>query len=202
MLNSNIIFKPIPNYEGLYEVSTTGTIRSVDRYVNHSSNSGKKVLRKGKTIVSNPTATVDYLYSKLYQNNKMQNIAVHRAVALAFLPNPNNLSDVNHIDGNKLNNNVCNLEWVTRSDNLKHAFASGLRNVEDIRTTMIGTRRSKHSNYRNVVWDKARSKWKGSIKHMGKMLPQKRFDTELEAAIYVNELIDTYGLNRPKNIIR
>lgn len=60
------------------------------------------------------------------KNDKDKNYSVHRLVAQAFIPNPSNLSDVNHIDGNKLNNNIDNLELCTRSQNLKHALQIGL----------------------------------------------------------------------------
>lgn len=67
-----------------------------------------------------------YLYYRLSKDNKKQMFYAHRLVAEAFLPNPNNLPVVNHIDGNKLNNNVNNLEWVSYSDNTKHAHDQNL----------------------------------------------------------------------------
>ena len=66
-------------------------------------------------------------YKKVVLNGK--NLYVHRLVAQAFCPNPNNLEEVNHIDGNKWNNNYTNLEWVNKSENVKHAFKIGLRAI-------------------------------------------------------------------------
>jgi hypothetical protein len=60
-------------------------------------------------------------------NGLQKNMVVHRLIAKAFIPNPNNLEQVNHKDGNKLNNSVNNLEWVSKSDNVKHAFRIGLQ---------------------------------------------------------------------------
>lgn len=67
-----------------------------------------------------------YLAVKLRKNGKRKQYYVHRLVAITYLPNENNLPDVNHIDGNKLNNDVTNLEWVSKSENLKHAFDNKL----------------------------------------------------------------------------
>lgn len=65
----------------------------------------------------------------LYDNGNGTTERVHRLVASAFVPNPDNKSDVNHIDGNKLNNHYTNLEWVTKSENMRHAYDTGLATI-------------------------------------------------------------------------
>ena len=67
-----------------------------------------------------------YMDTSLYVNGKNAHPRIHRLVAEAFIPNPDNLPQVNHIDGNKLNNYVSNLEWVTRKQNMRHAWDNGL----------------------------------------------------------------------------
>lgn len=76
------------------------------------------------------------------------NVYVHRAVALAFIENPYGLSDVNHKDGNKANNHVTNLEWLSRRDNHRHAYRTGLRKPA-----------SKHTFGKGVSWDRVKNKW-------------------------------------------
>lgn len=68
-----------------------------------------------------------YLSVEFIKDGKRKRFKVHRLVAMEFIPNPLNRTEINHIDGNKSNNSVENLEWSTRSDNLKHAYATGLR---------------------------------------------------------------------------
>ena len=72
-----------------------------------------------------------YLRVSLSKNNKQVTVKVHRAVAIAFIENPNNLPQVNHIDGKKDNNKVSNLEWVSNYDNMQHAIKNGLTNHVD-----------------------------------------------------------------------
>jgi uncharacterized HNH endonuclease L245 len=72
------------------------------------------------------TDNVGYKQCNLYKDGKKKYVRVHRLVAELFVPNPNNLPQVNHIDGNKLNNHYTNLEWVNNSQNTKHAFDNGL----------------------------------------------------------------------------
>ena len=77
-------------------------------------------------------ATIANGYQKVliyYKPGKRKQVSIHRLVACAFIPNPNNLPQVNHIDGNKKNNNIDNLEWVTSSENVKHAFDTGLKHA-------------------------------------------------------------------------
>jgi hypothetical protein len=95
------IWKDIPNYEGLYQVSNLGNVRNVKR-------------NKIKSININNRG---YKLVWLNKNNKGTNALVHRLVAQAFIPNINNLPQVNHKDENKLNNKVENLEWCTQKYN-------------------------------------------------------------------------------------
>lgn len=112
------IWKDIKSYEGLYQVSNLGKVRSFPRKGTHT----KKIhiLKSGKNHKG-------YLYVVLTNKYKKKTISIHRLVAQAFIPNPNNLPQVNHIDGDKLNNCVENLEWITNYDNMKHAMKLGLR---------------------------------------------------------------------------
>lgn len=120
------IWKPIKGYEGLYEVSEHGEVRSLERYVptgiRHSDFRKVKGRILKKALKSNGYYTVD-----LSKENKVKTISVHRLVALAFLPNPNNFRVVNHKNGIKTDNRVSNLEWTTDIRNHHHAAENNLR---------------------------------------------------------------------------
>ena len=91
---------PCPGFENSYEVSNYGQVRSIDRYC-----SGRRGLIRGQIIHSDLNQK-GYPQLRLYNSNKKYVRNQHRLVALAFIPNPNNLPQVNHIDGDKLNNHV------------------------------------------------------------------------------------------------
>ena len=113
------VWKDIKGYEGLYQVSNLGRARSLDRYVRNGTSN--KNIKRGKIL--KPCATRDgYLQLNLIKNKKKKVSTVHRLVAKAFIVNFENKPCVNHIDGNKQNNNVENLEWVTYSENTIHAI--------------------------------------------------------------------------------
>ena len=80
----------------------------------------------GKKFISRWEDNVGYYQVVLYKNGKKKHIRVHRLVAQYFVSNPHNKKQVNHIDGNKLNNNFENLEWVSNSENTKHGYDNGL----------------------------------------------------------------------------
>lgn len=122
--NLKEVWKPIPDYEGYYEVSNTGKIRSVnhERKAYHGS-----YVMKGRELKPS-FGNSGYLQVGLSKLGKTKNFMIHRIVARVFIVNDNPKCKiaVNHIDGNKVNNNADNLEWVSYSDNQKHAYANGL----------------------------------------------------------------------------
>lgn len=122
------IWRDIPGYEGLYQVSNLGRVRSLDRYVKQ--NHGSKQLKRGK-IIQPIKDCKGYLRLKLCINNTSKRISIHRLVAQVFIPNLDNKPQVNHIDGDKTNNRVDNLEWVTNQENVKHAWSTGLAQITD-----------------------------------------------------------------------
>ena len=116
---------PVKNFENLYEVSNTGLVRSIDRVLIVKGQWNRFV--KGKLLYQNTNKQVCYKQVNLWKNNQGKFLYVHRLVAEAFINNPENKPEVNHIDGNKHNNCVENLEWVTSSENSYHASETGLR---------------------------------------------------------------------------
>lgn len=112
-------WKGIKGYEDLYEVSNLGRVRKL-RFVNNYANKEKVFL-----VTPKPNGT-GYLKVFLWRDGKSKQVLVHRLVAEAFISNPNDKQFVNHLDGVKTNNAASNLEWCTRSENMKHAFATGL----------------------------------------------------------------------------
>lgn len=125
------IWEDIVGYETKYQVSNFGRVRSLDRYPLFKD--GRKRLLKGQVL----KPVKDHngrLYVKLSNNeNVRKNKTISRMVATAFLGRPEDaLLEVNHIDGNPLNNHIENLEWTTRQENMKHAFDNNLfRTGED-----------------------------------------------------------------------
>ena len=103
------VYVDIQGYEG-YQVSNHGRVKN---------NKTGKILK--------PYLTRGYLRVSLYNDSGRKCKLVHRLVAEAFLPNPDNKSDVNHINGCKTDANACNLEWVSPSENMSHAHSNGLR---------------------------------------------------------------------------
>ena len=116
-------WKSIPGYEGLYEVSSYGRVKSLEKY---RYNNGRKQLLKEKIL--KPHNTKGYFMICLYKNKTYKSYQIHRLVAQVFIPNPDNLPEVNHKDENPGNNNVENLEWCT------HQYNSNYNDVQKRRS--------------------------------------------------------------------
>ncbi|MCF0232461.1 MAG: NUMOD4 motif-containing HNH endonuclease [Enterococcus sp.] len=112
------IWRDIKGYEGLYQVSNLGRVKSLDRYVRCKHNSKAHIKGKIKAISKN---RYGYCMVGLAKENTYKGFCVHRLVAQAFIPNPQNKREINHIDCNKENNIVKNLEWCSRKENMQHA---------------------------------------------------------------------------------
>lgn len=119
------IWKPVVGFEGSYEVSDWGNVRSVERYV--PCLMGNRMRLSPAKIKSQHLNKFGYKRLQLRKNNKYYNKVVHRLVAEAFIPNPNNLREVNHMHGNKLDNRYEFLEWCSPKENQQHALLTGLR---------------------------------------------------------------------------
>jgi len=115
--------KAIPGYEGLYAVTEDGRIFSLERWVPHTRLGRQFVPGMERKLSEHCTG---YLTIRLAKGGEVRTHRVHRLVAEAFIPNPNNKPGVNHKDGNKHNNAVSNLEWVTELENIQHGIATGL----------------------------------------------------------------------------
>lgn len=119
-------WKPIKGYEGLYEISNCGRVKGIDRKTRVIRKGHSQEMRVPEKIFTGYKGKTHYCQVALYKDGIKKHMQVHRLVAEAFIPNPDNKRQVNHIDGNKQNNIVTNLEWVTPSENILHSFKTGL----------------------------------------------------------------------------
>lgn len=190
MLNIIEQWKTIEDFPN-YLISNLGQVKNLK---NHTIKSWKN--NSGYSCVT--------LYTKSKQK---QNVLVHRLVAHAFIPNfdVNNL-EVNHLDGNKQNNKVSNLEWITRSKNMLHAYKTNLKECPYSTQGKKITREGKKptSLYHGVCWDNSRQKWHSGVVFNKKVHKQKRFKTEIEAAEHYNKVVLEMNLQDilPLNIIK
>lgn len=120
------IWKDVLGYEGLYEVSDDGQVKALSR-VNSRGN------RRKEKLMALHNDTDGYFRVRLTDKDGVRRTCkMHRVVAQAFIPNPNDLPEVNHKDGDKTNNLVSNLEWSTRSANVQHTYDSGLKERDTV----------------------------------------------------------------------
>jgi hypothetical protein len=118
------IWKDIQGFEGKYQISSFGRVKSLARVLMRSNGAEMTIKERIIKTCKNPQG---YVHAVLQNGKKTKHMSVHRLVCISFLPNPCNKEQVNHIDGNKENNHISNLEWATRSENERHAHQIGLK---------------------------------------------------------------------------
>jgi len=122
-MDKKVKCKPIKGFEKLYKICSNGVVISIGKKI--TKNNGVEQERKERVL--KPILKDGYLRVVLYKNNKPKKFYLHRLVAEYFKPNPELKKEVNHINGNKLDCSEENLEWTTRSENIKHMWDTGLR---------------------------------------------------------------------------
>ena len=132
------IYKDITGYEGLYQVSNLGNVKSIAR-----------ATTKGGLLSQESTKSKEAVYKRvsLSKNGVITRFLVHRLVAEAFIPNYDNKPQVNHIDNNTTNNSVTNLEWTTGSENMKHSEKQGRQDLVKI----AAAKGRKEASYKKVI---------------------------------------------------
>ena len=182
------IWKNIPGYEGYYQASDLGRVRSLDRTVIYKD--GRKRFYKGKLIKGR--ISKGYKYTNVSINNVGRNLLFSQLVAMAFLghePNGHTLV-IDHIDGDKSDNRLENLRIVTQRENVSTCFRSN--------------KESFTSNYAGVSWDVNTSKWKANIHNEGVNVRLGSFDDEINASSAYEDALDdiAYGVFNPETYKR
>lgn len=129
-------WKSVKGYEGYYIVSSFGNVKSVDRHIEDKL--GRFRLRRGQTLKLKKEKS-GYLRATLLTGSKRKFFFVHRLVAEAFITNTQSKPFVNHIDGNKTNNHVDNLEWCSNKENIQHAWDTGLNDFRKKKVMCVET---------------------------------------------------------------
>ena len=141
----NEIWKDIPNYEGLYQVSNLGRVKSLDREIVRRD--GR--IERCKGLILKQSNNRGYSYVRICKNSKYKSLKVHRLVAGAFIPNEENLPQVNHKDENTSNNIVDNLEWCTMEYNIRYGTAH--QRVRESHIKLHGRKVEMYSLSGNIV---------------------------------------------------
>jgi len=136
-------FVDIEGFEGKYYISKCGKVKATGQ--------------RGTYIKQATPQKKGYLAVCFYKNGEQCTKKIHRLVAEAFIPNPENKPQVNHIDGNKLNNHANNLEWVTNRENIDHAVRTGLTSGK--RHAYIGARSISKETYFDIIEKICKGKW-------------------------------------------
>ena len=159
------IWKDINGFEGIYQISNLGRLKSLARTADFVN--GAIIQRKERILVAGVIGRErNYLGVALSKNKKQKTYPVHRLVANAFIPNPENKPQVNHIDSNPSNNHVDNLEWVTERENQSHRYS----------------KEKTSSKFTGVCYHKRKNNWVAYVDFNGKRKHLGYFNTEQGAS--------------------
>ena len=201
-----VIWKDIPGYQGFYQASNEGEIKSLSRIVKHNLG-GDKILRE--RVLKGYVNKYGYRRVELSKNGTSKQYSEHRLIALTFLGESD--LTVNHKDGNKLNNNIDNLEYLSGADNTKHAVETGLiKNNSNIYKTEIikdyqnGYRlRELESKYKTSHHDIRRILKENSITIESKGQRRRRYEiNEEDLKLYIEQGLNNSQIARELNVSR
>lgn len=158
------IWKDVPNYEGLYQISNDGFVKALEKRWITGRGVGRQHVQPEK-IIKGEISKFGYHRVSLSKNGRYKKFHVHTIVALVFCPGWFKGAQPNHIDGNKLNNTPSNLEWITASENMKHAFRTGLHTTNQKHRLILSKTHTGNNNCNAVkVIDTATGRMFGTIK--------------------------------------
>lgn len=149
--------KKISGFNGYYEIDEQGNVFSIDRII--LAKDGAFYNKKGRKLLPNINKQNGYPQVSLWINNKRTSFYVHRLVAEAYLPNPENKPEINHKNSNRLDPSISNLEWCTSSENSFHAYKDGYatqkyrRNLEEKDYLCIFNRFMLHESFTSIMKD-------------------------------------------------
>lgn len=120
-------WKPIKGFEDRYAISNLGRVKAIKRYMDSNKPNARKSIMPERIMKSRHANKNKYQRIQLFDGSKHRDLLIHRLVAEAFVPNPDNKPYVDHLDGNKTNNVWTNLEFVTMAENNQRAYDTGLK---------------------------------------------------------------------------
>lgn len=173
------IWKSVKDYEGIYEVSNMGRVRSVERYL-HSNG----ITRKTRPKLHNTINNMGYIIVKLQKDKHKKSVVAHRLVAMEFIPNVANKPFINHINSIKTDNRVENLEWVNTRENITHYKLT----------------KKYSSKYVGVSYDKRLKKYCAKCYYKKKSVHLGMFVNELDASMAYQKFIKDNGISNKYSI--
>jgi len=144
--NNKEIWKSIPGYNGRYEISNFGRVKSLSRTKRGFHNGNEYFYMSNDKILKATNLPIGYSQVTLFNGKEYKKHSVHRIVAIVFIPNPKKLPFINHKDGDKANQKAENLEWCTAKENMQHAYK-----ILKIKPSQLGRFGGNHNKSRPII---------------------------------------------------